>query len=83
MTNNDSQSNLDELAQAIARGLGEEESLPIFRALIRRYPEEIIRRAYEETLEIPPERVRKSKGAIFNFLLKKYARQGNNQDPGH
>ncbi|MDA2938740.1 hypothetical protein MYX75_10825 [Acidobacteria bacterium AH-259-A15] len=59
----------------IARGLGEEAYLPIFRALVKRYPEEIIRRAYEEALQIPAEKIRKSRGAIFNYLVKKYARQ--------
>lgn len=62
------------LAEEIARGLQEPDSIRMFRALVRRYPEEIIRRAYEETLSYPAAKIRKSRGAIFNFLLKKYGR---------
>ena len=63
------------LAEEIARGLQEPDSIRMFRALIQRYPEDIILRAYEETLGYPVAKIRKSRGAIFNFLLKKYGRQ--------
>jgi hypothetical protein len=66
---------LDELAQEIAKGLGEDEYLPVFRKLVRKYPEDVVRRAYERTLEIPAERVRKSRGALFNYLIKQYGRK--------
>jgi len=74
-----------ELAQEIARGLGEEELLPIYLSFVRRYPEDVIRRAYQETIAFPIESIRKTRGAVFNYLLKKYAReaQSNIQDPGH
>ncbi len=72
------------LAQAIAQGLGELESVSSFRTLLKRYPEDIIRKAYEDTLAIPQHRVRKTKGAIFIFLLKKYARQSSpTENLGH
>lgn len=73
----------EELALESAKGVGEEESLPIFRSFAERYPEGLLRRVYEQALKIPEEKIRKSKGAIFNYLLKKYARQNKSQDPRH
>jgi hypothetical protein len=72
---------LDGLAREIAQGLGEEEYLPVYQRLVRRYPEGLVRRAYEKTLEVPAEKIRKSKGAIFNYLLKQYARKKRLDDP--
>ena len=76
-------------AEEIARRLGDENSIALFQAVVRRYPEEIIRRAYEETLAYPAEKIRKSRGAIFIYLVKKYANHDHNQqrlsaqDSGH
>lgn len=81
MSHSHSTNQQEELARRIARGLGEEDSLPIFRAIVKRHPDSIIRRAYEETLAVPPQKIRKSRGAIFNYLVKKYARK-DPQDPG-
>ena len=75
MQNAMSKNDQEELAQEIARGLGEEQLLPIYRALVRRYPEEVVRRAYQETIAFPAENIRKTRGAIFNYLLKKYVRE--------
>ena len=75
----------DRLAWTIAQGLGEAEYVTIFRSLVMHYPEAMIQRAYEEALAIPAEKVRKSRGAIFNYLVKKYAHQHqqDEKDPGH
>jgi hypothetical protein len=75
----------EELALEIARGLGEEPLLPIYRSFVLRHPEEVVRRAYQEAMDFPVEKIRKTRGAIFNYLLKKYARpdQSNSQNPGN
>jgi len=71
--------NNDELAGQIARDLGEAEDISFFRILIKRYPEALIRRAHEQTLKIPAEKIRKTRGALFLYLLKKYARREEQQ----
>jgi len=85
MSNDNSKTQQEELALEIARGLGEEEFLPIYRSFASRFSEELLRTVYEETLRIPAEKIRKSRGAIFNYLLKKHARknQSNTKNPGH
>ncbi len=74
----------EELALEIARALGEEQFLPIYRSFVHRYPEEVVRHAFRETMEFPQEKIRKTRGAVFNYLLKKYGReaQSYNQDSG-
>ncbi len=68
-----------ELASQIANDLGEPDDIALFRILIKRYPEALVRRAHQQTLKIPIEKIRKSKGALFLYLLKKYARQEQQQ----
>ena len=84
MQNAMSKNDQEELAQEIAKGLGEEQLLPIYRSFVRRYPEEVVRRAYQETIAFPAERIHKTRGAVFNYLLKKYVRevQSGTQNPG-
>jgi len=65
----------NDLASRIAAGLGEPEELKTFRQIIQRFPEAAVLRAYEEARNFPIEKIRKSKGAIFNYLVNKYARQ--------
>jgi hypothetical protein len=66
-----------ELARQIAEDFGEPEEFGLFVNLLKRYPESLIRRAYEETQSIPLHKIRKSKAAVFLYLVKKYARQGH------
>lgn len=70
-----------ELAKQIAEDFGEPEEIILFTTLFRRYPESLIRQAYEEVKKIPPEEIRKSRVALFLYLLKKYARR--EQQPQH
>ena len=63
----------NELANQLAQDLGEPEEIGLYRVLVKRYSEDLIHRALEETLKIPMEKIRKSRGAVFLFLLKKYA----------
>ena len=61
------------LAEALARRFGEENSIALFEAIVRRYSESIIQQALTEALAYPEEKIRKSRGAIFIYLVKKYA----------
>jgi hypothetical protein len=56
----------------IARELNDEKNLALYEAYIARYPEAIIHRAFWEVHKTPPERIKKSAGAFFTFLVKKY-----------
>jgi hypothetical protein len=59
-------------AESIARSLGDLDNLALYEAYMKRYPEEIIRKAYQDVLNTPPDKIKKSAGAYFTFLVKKY-----------
>lgn len=63
----------DELGQAIAEEFEDTENLPIYKLYCRNFPEAVVRRAFNAALTVPPERVKRSRLALFIYLIKKYA----------
>jgi len=61
------------LAKDLAEELNDEKSLPIYLYYCKKYPESLIRKALGEVKEIPSEKIKKNKAALFNYLIKKYA----------
>ncbi|MDX9857643.1 MAG: hypothetical protein RBT76_07630 [candidate division Zixibacteria bacterium] len=64
----------DELARSIAEEFGDLDNLPTYQMHCRKYPEQIVRKAHEHTLSVPPDKVKRSRLALFIYLVKKYAR---------
>jgi hypothetical protein len=65
----------EELALEVARALHEEHRLPIYLELCKTHSIEAIRRSLEEVKRVPESKIRKSKAALFTYLLKKYAKE--------
>ena len=63
----------DDLATEIARTFQEEHRTDLYRYIFQKHDESTIRRAFEETTEVPASKIKKSKSALFFFLLNKYA----------
>lgn len=63
----------DELGQAIAEEFEDTEHLAIYKLYCRNFPESVVKRAFNAALTVPPERVKRSRLALFIYLLKKYA----------
>ena len=61
------------LALDIADALNEQRNLPLYLLYAKRYPEPLLRRLLGEVKEIPPEKIKKSKAALFNHLIQRYA----------
>ncbi|GEM_PF-4210473 len=64
-------------ATHIAHALGDEQNLHLYEAYLNRYSTDVILKAYHQVLKTPRHRIRKSLGAYFTFLVKKYG--GKNQ----
>lgn len=64
-----------ELAMDIATALGDHKNLALYISYSRRYPESLLRRVLGEVKEIPSEKIKKSRGALFNYLVQKYAKE--------
>lgn len=62
----------EELALEVARTLHEEHRLPVYLELCKTHSTEVIRRSLEEVKRVPESRIRKSKAALFTYLLKKH-----------
>ena len=74
MTNTNNQSKTkDELATEIARSLQEEHRIELYRYIFQKHDESTIRKAFEEVTKVPDSKIKKSKSALFFFLLNKYA----------
>lgn len=70
----------DALALQIAQSFGDERRLPLYRKVCGAYDRSLVYRAYREALEIPAERVKKSRRAIFLYILHDYANEGHSRD---
>lgn len=71
------------LAMDLAEALNDTRNLPLYLSYCNKYPEQLLRRVLSEVKELPQEKIRKSKGALFNYLVQKYANKKDNQNPGH
>ena len=70
------------LAMEIAHAFHDMDGIALYVDYCRRYPEPIIRRAYGEVKELPDSAIRRSRGALFNYLVQKYAKGEDEETPG-
>ena len=74
MTNSSLQSKAKkDLAVEIAKNFGEENRLFVYEYVFQNISEATIKQAYEEAIKVPDEKIRKTRSALFFFLLNKYA----------
>ncbi|OLE55411.1 MAG: hypothetical protein AUG51_02840 [Acidobacteria bacterium 13_1_20CM_3_53_8] len=65
------------LAQTIAQEFKDLEHVTRYLQCCKKYPHFIVYRAYAEAKAMPTEQIRKSRQALFFYLLKKYAHERN------
>jgi hypothetical protein len=70
------------LAQELAERLDDPQGLPLYLKVAGRYTESSIRQILGRALEVPVERIRTSRGALFNWLIQRHGtrRSANNTD---
>jgi len=66
------------LAKDLAEGLDDKANLGFYLSVSRRYPEDFLRKIYSQVKEVPLSKIKKSKGALFNYLVQKYEKRGEN-----
>lgn len=66
------------LAVDLARGLDDSENLAFYLHCTKRYPEPILRSLFSKVKNVPAEKIKKSRGALFNYLIQKYAKPSSN-----
>lgn len=63
------------LADDLATALEDQRALPFYRSVAKRLPERVLRRLLGEVKEIPERKITKTRGALFNFLVRQYLEQ--------
>jgi len=63
------------LALDLANALNDYQGLPLYLSYAKRYPESLLRQVLGEVKEMPIEKIKKSRGALFNHLVQKYAKK--------
>lgn len=63
----------DLLALEVASALKDDSHLLLYRTYCQRFDAQIIRRALDAAIETPDDKIKKSRAALFIFLLKQYA----------
>ena len=66
------------LAKDLAEGLDDKPNFAFYLSAARKYPEDFLRKICSQVKEIPSSKIKKSKGALFNYLVQKYAKRGEN-----
>ena len=61
------------LALEIANALDDMDSLQSYLILTSQYSEKYLRKVLTKVLSIPQEKIRKSRGALFTFLVNQHA----------
>jgi len=60
------------LAKDLAEGLDDKENLRFYLFVCRKYPEWLLWEIYSQVKQVPERKIRKSKGALFNYLIQKH-----------
>jgi hypothetical protein len=66
-----------QLALDLAQSLDDLKGLPLYVFYARKYPESFLRMTLGAVKEIPDEKIKNSRGALFNHLVQKYAKERN------
>jgi len=70
----------EKLAEELADNLGDQESLPFYRDLVERYSESFLKAKLKKVMSIPPDQIRKTRGALFTYLIKQHERRYDSRD---
>jgi DNA-binding transcriptional regulator YhcF (GntR family) len=72
------------LAMEICQAFKDEKNLPLYLSYVNQYPIEIIKKAYQESIKLPSNKIKKTRGALFTYLVKHYAaKKYYTQNHGH
>lgn len=68
------------LAREIADALDDNEALPIYEGFACKYTEDFLRKILQRVLSIPQDQIRKTRGALFTYLIKQHGGKWSARD---
>ena len=69
----------EKLARELSDTLGDQESLPFYRDLVLKYSETFLKAKLKKVMSIPPDQIRKTRGALFTYLIMQHERRYANK----
>ena len=71
----------ERLAREIADALNDMDALPLYTSFAQKYSESHLRRILQKVLSIPEAQIRKTRGALFTYLIgQTHAGKSNTRD---
>ena len=67
----------DQVAMDMATALNDRQNLPLYHSYSRKYPESLLRKVLSEVKQVPTEKIKKSRGALFNYLVQRYVQKSS------
>jgi len=65
------------LAFDISKALNDSKNFTLYLSYAKKYQEPLLRKILGDVKETPPEKIKSSRSALFNYLLKKYAQEAS------
>lgn len=62
-----------QLAYELAEALNDKEAIQMYISYAHRFPEALLREMLVKVLTIPENKIRKTRGALFNYLIQQHA----------
>ena len=70
----------EKLAHEIATALDDLVALPIYEKFTKKYSEQFLRKILQRVLSIPEKDIRKTRGALFTYLVNQNYGRGSSRD---
>ena len=67
----------DQVAMDIASALNDYQNLALYRSYSKKYPASLLWKVLGEVERVPPEKIKKSRGALFNYLVQHYVKKSS------
>jgi len=62
-----------QFAYELAEALDDKDAIQMYIAYVNRFPESLLREILVKVLAVPDEKIRKTRGALFNYLIQQHA----------
>ena len=63
------------LAKDLAEFLNDHDNVSLYYSYAKKYPEPFLRQVLGEVMDIPDEKIRKSRKALFSYLIRKHVQE--------
>ncbi len=70
----------EKLAREIADALDDHDSMTVHLSFVEKYTESFLRRTLQRVLSVPENQIRKTRGALFTYLVTRNGGGGGSRD---